>query len=274
MRQYFLHNVGANNFLKHLKLLQSSVIFFYIALEILLQKGHGLSHNYSINIGVQLLSKYDLTTVEGKKQAYSDYCWHDHAFLRKNFQNAHEISKGVWRSNQPSPEQLAVWKEKGIKTIINLRGDIDSSFTALEKDACQKLGLKLLFFKVESRGAPNPVIMRDLVKAFETAEYPILLHCKSGADRAGLASSLYKYLIDKVSIQEAKKQLSFKYLHVSAGKTGILGHFWNKFEKAHIESGIEFWDWVDNVYQRDKLFDDFKPTPVGSWITDNLLKRE
>ena len=94
------------------------------------------------------------------------------------------------------------------------------------------------------------------------------------ADRAGLASSLYKYLIDKSSIADAKKQLSFKYLHVSAGKTGILGHFWNKFEKAHNESGIEFWDWVDNVYQRDKLFDDFKPTPVGSWITDNLLKRE
>ncbi len=274
MRQYFLHNVGTYNLFEHLKLLQSSVIFFYIALELVLQKGHGLSHNYSINIGVPLLSKYDLTTEQGRKQAYSDYCWHDHAFLRKKFQNAHEISKGVWRSNQPSPEQLAVWKEKGIKTIINLRGDIDSSFTALEKDACEKLGLKLLFFKVESRGAPNPIIMRDLVKAFETAEYPILLHCKSGADRAGLASSLYKYLIDKSSIADAKKQLSFKYLHVSAGKTGILGHFWNKFEKAHNESGIEFWDWVDNIYQRDKLFDDFKPTPVGSWITDNLLKRE
>lgn len=220
------------------------------------------------------MSRYDLTNEAGYKKALKDYCWHDHAFLRENFQNAHEISKGVWRTNQPSPKQLEEWRDKGIKTIFNLRGDIDSSFTALEKDACEKLGLKLLFFKVESRGAPKPEIMRGLAEALKTAEYPILLHCKSGADRAGFTSVFYKYVIEGVPLEEARKQLAFKYLHVSAGKTGILGHFWDKFAKAHNETGIEFWDWVDNVYNRDTLFDDFKPTPIGTWITDAFLKRE
>lgn len=220
------------------------------------------------------LAIYDTESVEGYKKVWKDYWWNDHAFLRKNFHNAHEIAPGVWRSNQPSPEQLKIWKEKGIKTILNLRGDVNASFTALEKKACHELGLDLHFFKVESRGAPDPIIMRQLETVFREAEYPILMHCKSGADRAGLASSLYKYLIEGSTIEEAKKQLSFKYLHISAGKTGILGHFWRKFEAANKESGIEFWDWVDNQYSREKLWHDFKPTPAGNWIVENLLRRE
>lgn len=220
------------------------------------------------------MSKYDLTSELGRKKALRDFCWKDHAFLRANFQNEYEIAPNVWRSNQPCPEQLEKWRDKGIKTIFNLRGNVDSCFTVLEKEACEKLGLELLFFKVESRGAPKPEIMRALEAGFKNAQYPILLHCKSGADRAGFASVFYKYIIEGVPLEEAKKQLSFKYLHVSAGKTGILGHFWNKFDKANKETGIEFWNWVDTVYNRDTLFDDFKPTPVGTWLTDAFLKRE
>lgn len=218
--------------------------------------------------------KYDVSTAEGYKAAWQDYWWKDHAFLRKNFQNAHKISDKMWRTNQPSPEQLAEWKEKGIKTIVNLRGDTDSSFTALEKDACAKLGLNLVFFKVESRGAPDPEIMRGLEKALKEIEYPALMHCKSGADRAGFASVFYLYRIEGLPLEEARQQLNIKYLHVSAGKTGILGHFWDEFDKAQKETGIEFWDWVDNIYDRTKLRAEFKPTKIGNWLVDTFLHRE
>lgn len=221
-----------------------------------------------------VLAKFDVSTPEGRKLAWDDYWWKDHAFLRKNFQNAHQISDKMWRTNQPSPEQLEVWRDKGIKTIVNLRGDTDSSFTALEKEACEKLGLNLLFFKVESRGAPDPEIMRPLETALKTLEYPALMHCKSGADRAGFASVFYLYRIEGVPLEEARKQLALKYLHVSAGKTGILGHFWDQYAAAKAQSGIEFWDWVDNVYDRVKLRAEFKPTPVGSWLVDRVLGRE
>lgn len=220
------------------------------------------------------MAKFDVSTPEGRKLAWDDYWWKDHAFLRKNFQNAHQISDKMWRTNQPSPEQLEVWRDKGIKTIVNLRGDTDSSFTALEKEACEKLGLNLLFFKVESRGAPDPEIMRPLEASLKSLEYPALMHCKSGADRAGFASVFYLYRIEGIPLIEARKQLALKYLHVSAGKTGILGHFWDEFDKAQKATGIEFWDWVENVYDRTKLRAEFKPTPVGSWLVDRVLGRE
>lgn len=220
------------------------------------------------------MAKYDVSTPENYKKAWKDYWWKDHAFLRENFQNAHEIAKGVWRTNQPSPKQLEEWKEKGIKTIINLRGDTDASFTVLEKDACEKLGLKIHFFKVESRGAPDPVIMHDLEKCLKECEYPILMHCKSGADRAGFASMFYKYVVEGVPFEEARKQLNIRYLHIEAGKTGILGYFWDSFYKANKETGISFWDWIDNVYNRDELKASFVPNPWGNWLVDNFLKRE
>ena len=55
-----------------------------------------------------------------------------------------------------------------------------------------------------------------------------MMHCKSGADRAGIASCLY--LIYKQNMMfYATKQLSFKYLHIKYAKTGILDYL---FETA------------------------------------------
>lgn len=220
------------------------------------------------------MPKFDLSTPEGRKAAWSDYWWKDHAFLRARFQNAHQISPRMWRANQPSPEQLAGWKERGIRTILNLRGDTDSSFTVLEKEACADLGLDLHFLKIESRGAPDPVLLRQAKDLFATMAYPAMMHCKSGADRAGLMSVFYLYQVEGVPLEEARRQLALRYLHVSAGKTGILGFFWDEYARARDATGIEFWTWLDTVYDRTDLRARFRPTPAGTWLVDTLLKRE
>ena len=64
---------------------------------------------------------------------------------------------------------------------------------------------------------------------FESIEYPALMHCKSGADRAGLMSVLYKLLREKVPFEQAVEQLSLKYLHVKHGKTGMLDAFFQAY---------------------------------------------
>jgi protein tyrosine/serine phosphatase len=218
---------------------------------------------------------YDLTTEAGRKAAWRDYWWNDHAFLRERFQNAHQISPRLWRTNQPSPDQLRRWRdEHGVRTIINLRGDTPASFTALEKQACVDLGLDLHFLKIESRGAPDPALLKEARDVFGRIAYPALLHCKSGADRAGLMSVFFLYCIEGVPLAEARKQLSNKYLHVSAGKTGILGFFWDEFARAHTATGIDFWTWLDTDYDRDDLKARFRPTPVGDWLVDRVLGRE
>jgi protein tyrosine/serine phosphatase len=131
------------------------------------------------------LPGYDTTTRWGRFRTYLSYLWNDHAYLRLGFKNDHWISPELVRTNQPWPHQLAAWKKQGIKTVINLRGGFNGSFYALEKHACDKLGLKMVDFVITSREVPIKERVLGARDLFETIEYPALMHCKSGADRAG-----------------------------------------------------------------------------------------
>ena len=68
------------------------------------------------------MARFDLTTPRGRLKAYLDYLWKDHAYLRLGFENAHWVSSELIRANQPWPFQLKWWRDRGVKTVINLRG--------------------------------------------------------------------------------------------------------------------------------------------------------
>ena len=82
------------------------------------------------------LSGFDLSHPGGRLRTRLDYLWNDHAYLRLGFSNAHWISDELVRTNQPWPFQLRAWADRGVKTIINLRGGFGASFYALEKASC------------------------------------------------------------------------------------------------------------------------------------------
>ncbi len=202
------------------------------------------------------------------------FLWADHAYLRLGFTNAHWIDEKMLRTNQPWPFQLARWKKAGVKTVINLRGGA-SSFYYLEEYACQKLGLKMENFGLTSRSLPTRDEIMEAKALFERIEYPALLHCKSGADRAGMMSVLYCHLHLKQPISEARKQLDFKYLHIKAGKTGVLDYLFEHYLQDIEPKGISFLDWVNSPeYDPVKIKSQFNASWWGTMMTDKLLKRE
>lgn len=219
--------------------------------------------------------KFDLSTPEGRRAAESDYMWWgDHAFLRKLVKNRHWVDDRLMRGNQPSPQQLAELKAQGIKTIVNLRGG-DGSFALLEREACERLGLKLVDLVVTSREVPS----RDRVLAakamFERIEYPAFMHCKSGADRAGLMSTLYAHFQLGQPIRQAMGQLSWKYLHAKAGKTGVLDYMFERYLADAEPKGISFIDWVNSpAYDPAAMKAQFRSKWWGSLLTEQLLRRE
>ena len=113
---------------------------------------------------------------------------------------------------------------------------------------------------------------------FDTIEYPALMHCKSGADRAGLMSVLYKLLREKVPYEEAIEQLSLKYLHVKHGKTGMLDAFFQTY--ADYNAGRDradwkpFLDWVEEDYDRLQVKEDFLREFGKGVQVDKILRRE
>jgi protein tyrosine/serine phosphatase len=218
---------------------------------------------------------YDLTTPKGRFKAYWDYNFQDHAFLRAAFQNAHWVSPELVRTNQPSPRQLARWRDRGVKTIVNLRGGFDGSFYALEREACQKLGLEMVDFVVTSREIPSREQVVGAKRLFETLKYPALMHCKSGADRAGVMSVLYCHFRLGQPIEQAISQLSLKYLHMEAGKTGVLDYVFDRYLEDVAPQGIRFLEWVQSdAYDPKAMKADFRAKWWGNVFTEGLLKRE
>ncbi len=218
---------------------------------------------------------FDLSTPEGRRAAEHDLTWNDHGFLRNIYQNFHWIEPGqMARSNQPSPEHIAKYAKLGFKTIINARGKSDTGYYALEKEACEQNGLTLIDLRLRSREPPSIEAIHRCKQIFETIEYPALLHCKSGADRAGVAAVLYKHFKMGLPISEAVEQLSLKYLHVKQGKTGMIDYFFEAYLEESKLSGKPFLQWVDEDYDQERV----KAAFTGQWwaniLTDKILRRE
>ncbi len=220
----------------------------------------------------------DLETAAGRKQAYKDLTWGDHGFLRVWFNNQHRIgAEGddvMYRANQPSPKRIEQLAKDGIKTILNLRGESDKGFYALEKEACEKHGIKLVDFRMYSRDTPAKESLHGLKELFETIEYPCLMHCKSGADRTGITGVLYKHFHLGEPIEMAVEQLKIKYLHMKAGKTGMLDFFFDDYLKYTETGDLSFIDWVDQIYDPADVKARFMSSWIGNIMSEKVLRRE
>jgi len=218
--------------------------------------------------------RFDLATRKGRRRAKRDLVWSDHGFLRARFSNFHWISPDMARANQPSPKQVRRYAEMGFKTILNLRGPSDTGYYLLEKEACAKHGIALVDARMHSREPPSKERVLAAKEIFDSIEYPALMHCKSGADRAGIMAVLYCHFRLGQPIAEAMEQLSLKYLHVKQGKTGMLDYFFQCYLTETKQSGKSFLDWVQEDYDVQRVKASFMSSWWANVLVDTILRRE
>jgi protein tyrosine/serine phosphatase len=218
--------------------------------------------------------KGDLSTSRGRRNAWIDALFVDHAVLRILWTNFATVKPGVlYRSNHPTPGNLRVFVRRvGIKSVINLRGLAKNGSDALSRDAAARLGLDFYDMAMESRGAPHKDRILRLAEIFGAMRGPALIHCKSGADRAGLAAGLF-VLLQGGTVGEAMGQLSLRYGHIKQAKTGILDAFFLTYKRDG-EGRKAFLDWVREDYSEDSLRASFKANALAGFVTDRVLRRE
>jgi protein tyrosine/serine phosphatase len=154
--------------------------------------------------------------------------------------NFHTVIAGeLYRSARPSPEEIAAWhKRYGIKTIVNLLGPHPhAEWYAKEKATAAALGIKVIDHQMSAQRDVPPDEVEQILKILSTAQRPILVHCRNGADRSGLVSAFYVAGIAKGSEFFAELQL-----------TPFFGHFPfaflrsyamdRSFERAEVRLGI------------------------------------
>jgi protein tyrosine phosphatase (PTP) superfamily phosphohydrolase (DUF442 family) len=206
---------------------------------------------------------------------YADMLLLDHLFVRVLFPNRHRLADRAWRAAQPLPYQLRKVKSLGVRTVVNLRGGGRKNPTARrEQAACERLGLNYVEFKLRSRDAPSKDELYGLRELFANVEHPILFHCKSGADRAGLASVLYLHLVEHVPIEKARDQLSLRYGHIKQADTGVLDAFFERYLADNAKSSVDFYTWVDTTYDPVALKQSYRSRGWANRIVDGLLRRE
>lgn len=217
----------------------------------------------------------ELTRLQ-RLRAFLDMFVIDHGFIRAIYGNVHPVAPGVWRAAQPSPRLLKWAKRKGIRTVLNLRGRRDNCGSyILEREACRKLGLTLIDFPIRSRSPLDKETVLAAGKIFETIEYPVLMHCKSGADRAGFMATLYLFVREGVPLRDAmRKHLSLLYGHLRQAKTGVIDFFFERYLADTRERPMAFTEWVEHVYDRKKLEADFRASWLAGLVIDFILRRE
>jgi protein tyrosine/serine phosphatase len=223
------------------------------------------------------LRKQNPSGLFGWRRAFAYIQLHviDHGLLRAIYKNLAYLPGPLYRANQPSPSKLRKYQLKyGIRTVINLRGaNPQLGWYRLEEQTCRQLSLILINTQVHSRGVPTRERIHELKHIIETISLPTLVHCKSGADRAGIFAVLYRHFRLGEPIEIAKKELHWRFGHFRSARTGILDYFFDQY-LATREPNQPFIEWVDTKYDREQMERDFKPTGLISFFVDSILRRE
>ncbi len=210
---------------------------------------------------------HDITDPRERKRSQRHLNWLDHGVLRILWHNFGQIAPGVYRSNHPAHRRFEAYAAMGIKTVLNLRGVAQQPHYLFEEESCRLLGLALVNVSLSARQAPKVRQLRALLRAFETMDRPFLMHCKSGADRTGLAAALYLMVQEGQPLEVARRQLSFRYLHIRRTATGILDHFLDVYAARNARSPIGIVEWIESEYDPKALSQSFskKQAALKPW---------
>lgn len=195
-----------------------------------------------------------------------------HVLLRDNVR---EVQPGrVYRAAQMKPERLAEFIDRrGIRTVVNLRGYCgDFDWYRGECTATHDAGISQEDVTLSAIRLPTPSEVRRLVEVLESSEPPLLLHCRQGVDRTGLAAVMVRLLEPGVTFEEAMRHLGLGYGHVPFNGTQAMRRFYALYRdwlaamgQQHSPMLFRQWAMVEYCPGRCRARVHWLDFPEGDW---------
>lgn len=129
--------------------------------------------------------------------------------------NFHQVEKGVvYRSSWLGSEKLEQAVDRlGVKSVLNLCGEQPgAAWYEGEVEVSRRRGVKFVSLALSANTALDASQVAKLAEVVRDAPKPLLIHCRAGSDRTGLASAIYVALRGG-SLRDAQDQLSLYYGH-------------------------------------------------------------
>jgi protein tyrosine phosphatase (PTP) superfamily phosphohydrolase (DUF442 family) len=210
--------------------------------------------------------------------AWFDLLVRDFGVVRLIWKNRKQYAPLGWRSNQPMPRDIAWAARQGIRSVLNARHDAPNhGGHALAREKAAALGLvyeTLVDIPIFSRMAPPRAHLLALAERLEALPRPLLVHCKSGADRAGFLAAFDRIVTDGAPVRLAKAELSLRHLHIRSSRAGILDCVFEAYLAAHPDEAKPFLDWVRDDYDAEALMAGFKAKGLADFVDRFVLRHE
>ena len=124
--------------------------------------------------------------------------WAEAITSRPGLPNLYRVSDGLYRGAQPSKaEGYDSLSRMGIKTVVNLRGGHD------EEESCRRHGLDYVHVPMRAWSFDEEDVIRFLQVASSPENQPVFVHCRRGADRAGMAVAVYRVVVEGWTREDA-----------------------------------------------------------------------
>lgn len=118
----------------------------------------------------------------------------------ESLKNWYQLDEDVYRSEQPTRRGFVEIRDRGIRTIVNLR----------KRHSDARLMEGLGFHLVEVPMTAPFLKQRHIIaalRAIREAPKPVLFHCQQGADRAGAIAAMYRIVFQGWTKEEALEEL-------------------------------------------------------------------
>jgi protein tyrosine/serine phosphatase len=148
----------------------------------------------------------------------------------------------VYRSAQLDGEEIKELSARyKIKMIINLRGaKPGTAWYDEEVKAARSAGLELHSARWSANRLPMSVELLPVIELLESGPFPILIHCRAGADRSGLASALY-LILRGLLLEQARQELTVFHGHIPIASTRAMDDFLDLYSRQSNGKSLKRW---------------------------------